>query len=170
MFESRFLLQSAPLQTFSAFSGPRKSPTAAAIRKSGLGVRFRNIPAHRSPNADLTPELESRPFYSTSFFVCGFSACLVSQLESRYPLRLRAPIKRALPTECVSLRLAATSARGRSCLVRPAVADAVYSPTREASSWHRIERRARQPNPPTNYLRGVSQTHAIGQACQLHHR
>jgi hypothetical protein len=31
---------------------------------------FRN---NRSPNADLSPELESRPFYSTSFLAGGFS-------------------------------------------------------------------------------------------------
>ena len=55
------------------FSGPRKSPTAAGIRATGLGFGERNVPANCSRNADLSPELESRPFYSTSFFVSGFS-------------------------------------------------------------------------------------------------
>jgi len=63
-------LHSKPSQSF---PGPLKSPTAASIRRSGLGVRFRNVPPIRSPNADLSPELESRPFYSTSFFASGFS-------------------------------------------------------------------------------------------------
>jgi hypothetical protein len=38
-----------------------------------LGFQWRNVPANRSPNADLSPELESRPFYSTRFFASGFS-------------------------------------------------------------------------------------------------
>jgi hypothetical protein len=58
-----------------------------------------------------------------------------------------------------------TSSLGRSCLARPAAADDVYSPTSEASSWHRIGRRARQPSRSTNCLRGVAQTHAIERAC-----
>jgi hypothetical protein len=39
----------------------------------GLGVRWWNVTANRSPTADLSPELESRPIYSTSFFARGFS-------------------------------------------------------------------------------------------------
>jgi len=56
---SRFLslLQSAFLQTFSAISGTRKSPTAAGIRALGLGVRKRNVTANCSPNANLSSEL-----------------------------------------------------------------------------------------------------------------
>ena len=72
---SRFLslLQSAPRQTFSAILGTAKSPTAAGIRATRLGFEERNVPANCSPNADLSPELESRPFYSTGFFTSGFS-------------------------------------------------------------------------------------------------
>jgi hypothetical protein len=55
------------------FPGPRKGPTAASIRRSGLGVRGRNVTVNLSPNADFSPKLESRPFYSTSFFACAFS-------------------------------------------------------------------------------------------------
>ena len=80
-FESLRPLQSPPLQTLSAVSGPRKSPTAAGIRRLGLGVRYRNVTASGSPNAHLSPELESRPFYSTSFFASSFRA--LSPLQSR---------------------------------------------------------------------------------------
>ena len=55
------------------FSGPRKTATAAGIRTTGLGFGERNVPPNRSPNAGLSPELESRPFYSTSFLASGFS-------------------------------------------------------------------------------------------------
>jgi hypothetical protein len=50
------------------FPGTRKSPTAAGIRATGLGFGERNVPAICSPNGHLSPKLESRPFYSTSFF------------------------------------------------------------------------------------------------------
>ena len=67
---------SSPLQTKLSppFSGPPKSPTAAGIRASGLGVRERNDTVSRSPNADLSPKLGAWPIYSTSFFRLHFSA------------------------------------------------------------------------------------------------
>jgi hypothetical protein len=49
-------------------SGPRKSPTAAGLRGTGLGVRKRNVTVILSPNADLSPKLGAWPIYSTSFF------------------------------------------------------------------------------------------------------
>ena len=62
--------RSSPLRTKLSppFSGPPKSPTAAGIRASGLGVRERNDTVNRSPNADLSPKLGAWPIYSTSFF------------------------------------------------------------------------------------------------------
>jgi hypothetical protein len=67
---------SSPLQTKLSppFSGPQKSPTAAGIRASGLGVRERNDTANLSPNANLSPKLGAWPFYSTSFFSSVFSS------------------------------------------------------------------------------------------------
>jgi hypothetical protein len=66
--------RSSPLRTKLSppFSGPRKSPTAAGVRATGLGVRSRNDTPKVSPNAVLSPELESRPFYSASFFAPPF--------------------------------------------------------------------------------------------------
>jgi hypothetical protein len=72
-FESLRPLQSTSPQTFSATCGARKSPTATGFRASGLGVRCRNVTPNCSPNGQLSPELESRPFYSTSFFAHAFS-------------------------------------------------------------------------------------------------
>jgi hypothetical protein len=66
---SRYL----PYKLSPPISAPRKSPTAAGIRATRLGFGERNVPANCSPNADLSPELESRPFYSTGFFTSGFS-------------------------------------------------------------------------------------------------
>ena len=61
---------SSPLRTKLSppFPGPPKSPTAAGIRLSGLGVRERNDTVNLSPNADLSPKLGAWPIYSTSFF------------------------------------------------------------------------------------------------------
>src|SRR5690242_11066530 len=74
------------------FSGPRKSPTAADICATGLGFGERNVPTNCSPNADLSSELESRPFYSTSFFTSGFSG--LASLGSR---KVRIPFACRLP-------------------------------------------------------------------------
>jgi hypothetical protein len=74
------------------FSGPRKSPTAAGIRATGLGVRKRNVSVNRSPKADLSPELESRPFYSTSFSAHAFSG-----LASLWNRKVRIPFACRLP-------------------------------------------------------------------------
>ena len=52
----------------------------------------RNVTANRSPKADFSPKLESRPFYSTSFFASGFS--VVASFASRKvgtPFRLLDP-------------------------------------------------------------------------------
>ena len=61
---------SSPLRTklSAPFLGPQKSPTAAGIRASGLGVRERNDKVNLSPDADLSPKLGAWPIYSTSFF------------------------------------------------------------------------------------------------------
>jgi hypothetical protein len=61
---------SSPLQIKLSppFSGPPKSPAAAGIRASGLGVRYRNDTLSRSPNAAFSPNLGAWPIYSTSFF------------------------------------------------------------------------------------------------------
>jgi hypothetical protein len=72
--------------------GPRKSPTAAGIRATGLGFGERNVPANCSPNADLSPELEGRPFYSTSFFASGFSG--LASLANR---KVGIPFARRIP-------------------------------------------------------------------------
>jgi len=74
------------------FPGPRESPTAAGIRATGLGFGERNVAANCSPNADLSPKLESRPIYSTSFFVRAFSS--LSSFPSR---KVRIPFTCCLP-------------------------------------------------------------------------
>jgi len=55
------------------FSGPRKSLTAAGFSELGLVVRRRNVGANLSPNADFSPEPETWPIYSTSFFAHAFN-------------------------------------------------------------------------------------------------
>ena len=52
---------------------PRKSPTAAVIRATGLGVRFRNDSENLSLNGVLSPKLGAWPIYSTSFSDSYFS-------------------------------------------------------------------------------------------------
>jgi hypothetical protein len=63
------------------FPGPQKSPIAAGIRASGLGVRSRNERPNLCPKAHFSPKLGAWPIYSTSFFGSQFNS-LVS-LASR---------------------------------------------------------------------------------------
>jgi hypothetical protein len=57
-----------PAELSPPFPGPLKSPTVAAFRAPGLGVRGRNERPILSPNGDLSPKLGAWPIYSTSFF------------------------------------------------------------------------------------------------------
>ena len=82
---------SSPLRTKLSppFSGPPKSPTAAGIRASGLGVRERNDTANCSPNGNFSPKLGAWPIYSTSFFRLTFQRpSLIPQPEGWYPFAL----------------------------------------------------------------------------------
>src|SRR5689334_8300539 len=78
-----------PAKLSPLFPRPRKRPSAAVIRATGLGVRDRNVTPNLSPKPDLSPELESRPFYSTRFLADFFShLSLVVDPEGRYPFCL----------------------------------------------------------------------------------
>jgi hypothetical protein len=82
------------------FSGPRKSPTAAGIRATGLGFGERNVPLDCSPNADLSPELGAWPIYSTSFFASGFSG-LASFATRKVGIPFACLVRRRLPPTAV---------------------------------------------------------------------
>jgi hypothetical protein len=58
-----------PAELFQPFPGPRKSPTAAGIRGTDLGVRKRsdNDAAHRSPRAHSSPKHETQQIYCSLF-------------------------------------------------------------------------------------------------------
>jgi hypothetical protein len=72
-FESHRPLQIPRPQTFSAIFRTAKSPTVASIRALSLAVRYRNVPAKRSPNGLFSPKLGAWPIYSTSFYGRRFS-------------------------------------------------------------------------------------------------
>jgi hypothetical protein len=65
-----------PYKLSPPFPGPRKSPTAAGFRVTGLGVRERNVTANCSPKGIFSPKLGACPIYSTSFFLSFFSSLL----------------------------------------------------------------------------------------------
>ncbi len=72
------------------FSGSEKAHSRRHLRGSGFGKR--NVPANCSPNAELSPELESRPFYSTSFFLSGFRGLAsLANRKVRIPFAYRPP-------------------------------------------------------------------------------
>ena len=85
-------------RNFSGLSGPE---TDARFCASGLDVRKRSVTVDLAPNADLSPELESRPIYSTSFWSAVFSGC--SFVVSLSPAVLKG--RASEPTDCAPIPL-----------------------------------------------------------------
>ena len=97
------------------FSGPPKSPIAAGIRASGLGVRERNDTVNSSPNTAFSPKLGAWPIHSTSFFGSKFNI-LISFLGRKIGIPFAClHAGSELPNCCVTLerrRCLATIRRG----------------------------------------------------------
>ena len=118
---------SSPLRTKLSppFSGPQKSPTAAGICASGLGVRERNDTVNCSPNADLSPKLGAWPIYSTSFFGSKFNI-LTSFLRRKVGIPFA-----CLPADQTCRTAASPSSSCRRCLAtEPSVSLAAHHATR----------------------------------------
>jgi hypothetical protein len=91
---SRFLslLQSAHTPNLlRRFRDREKAQLSQAFARQAWGLESGTFPANCSPNADLSPELESRPFYYKLFRLRFQWLSLVMEPEGRYPVRPPAP-------------------------------------------------------------------------------
>jgi hypothetical protein len=80
---SRFYSKRSP-----PFSGPRKNPTAASVRTTGLGFGERNVTVNRSPKADLFRSLRAGHFTLQAFSPALQWFSFIPHSESRHPFRL----------------------------------------------------------------------------------